>query len=325
MITDGRVLLLAGEETLLAQLPPGRWIGGTAAQFLTPQGSVPARGLLLFTDITSLALHTEQRHLDAASLHRIARHYPQNGFAVLIVPGFSALLLRLTSEILDYQGVYDMPLTGWVSAVDLAEIGQRTPKTFAGTPHARDDCAAVMYVTLPETAFAQLRIVNLFTPGSGPEIRVPAHGFHISGDCLIDGEPQNLARYMETQNIDPSLPLIADQEGAMLNVSILRNDAQSGTVSVFAPVSPALTYRFAETILDYQEEFVRAASDLGPAEEMVFSSLGVLNLQYAALAERHGLSLSAPVSFGEIAYTVLNQTLTCLSINQFGGMEEFNE
>ncbi len=325
MITDGRVLLLAGEEELLAQLPPGRWIGGTTAQFLTPQGSVPARGLLMFTDITSLALHTEQRHLDAASLHRIAQHYPQNGFAVLIVPGFSAILLRLASEILDYQGIYDMPLTGWVSAVDLDEIGQRTPKTFAGTPYARDDRAAVMYVTLPETAFAELHVVNLFAPGDGPEIRVPAQGFHISGDCLIDGHPHNLARYMEAQNIDPSLPLIADQEGALLNVSILKNDPLDGTVSVFAPVNPSLTYRFAEAVLDYQEEFIHAAAELGPVEEMVFFSVGVLNLQYAALAEKHGLSLSAPVSFGEIAYTVLNQTLTCLSINQFGGMEEFNE
>lgn len=322
MIASGSTLLLAGEEALLAQLPPGRWIGGTAAQFLTPQGEIAADGKLLFTDLTGIGLDVELRHLDADSLHEIPQFYPPNGFAVLIMPGFTPLL-QCAHKMLDYPGLYDTPLTGWVSAVDLAEIGTRTPKTFAGTPEARDDRAAIMYVTLPETAFAQLHIVNLFTPGSGPEIRMPESGYHITGHCLIDGQPQNLACYILEQNIDPRLPLVADYEGALINVSIFKTDPQSGAVTFFSPVCPNLTYRFAAAVLDYQEEFAHAVAELGLAREAVISSICVLNVLHAGLTEEQRLHLIAPVTFGEIAYMVLNQTLTYLTITEFGVLEGY--
>jgi hypothetical protein len=325
MIEAGCLLLLAGDERALSQLPPGQWVGGTVAQFLTPAGCVPAKDQLLYTDFTSLAVSAELRHLDSAALHGIARHYPRNGFAVLIAPGFSPILLQLASEILDYQGLYDMPLTGWISAVDLNEIGIRTPKTFAGTPEGRADEAAIMYITLPDNAFAQLHIVNLFTPGKGPNIRVPKPGFQITGECLIGGQPRNLADYMAAESIDPRLPLIADRDGALLNISILKDDPQDGTVTLLSPVCPSLDYRFADSVLDYREEFIRAANTLGPAAQMTVSSICVLNALHAGLHKGHGLPITAPVTFGQIAYTVLNQTLTCLAVNRLEDLDEFCE
>ena len=38
MINAGKVLSLAGVESLLSQLPAGKWIGGTTPYFMTPEG-----------------------------------------------------------------------------------------------------------------------------------------------------------------------------------------------------------------------------------------------------------------------------------------------
>jgi len=40
LIRRGDMLLLAGDEALLRQLPPGRWIAGTIPYFMTEDGGV---------------------------------------------------------------------------------------------------------------------------------------------------------------------------------------------------------------------------------------------------------------------------------------------
>jgi len=328
MIGEGRVLLLAGAEEDLACLPEGCWIGGTVGYFLTPQGGVAAGGQIFYVDFTAVAESATWRNFDAGDIHEIARHYPENGFAILLLPGFSALLGHVAGRIMEFDGLYNMPLMGWVSAVALDGIPDAwptaRPKTFAGgRPGAREQ-AAVLYVSLPAHAFAQLHIANLFAPGTGPEIRFPQPGQVTDGACFIGGVRCNLARYIAARGIDRRLPLVADHEGALLNVAILLADPESGQVVFLSPVSPALTYRFAEEVLDYTEEFNRTAGEID-LTQAAHSCICVLHFYHAGLRVQRGLPRSAdmplvgpgiiaPATFGQIAYTVLNQTLTCLLI-----------
>lgn len=330
MIGEGRVLLLAGTEEDLASMPEGCWIGGTVGHFITPEGGVAAGGLVFYADFTGLAHGATWRSFDAADIHQIAQYYPENGFAILILPGFSRLLGLVAGHIMEFDGLYNLPLMGWVSAVPLEALtgpGAR-PKVFAGGPVAHNNRAAVLYVSLAEQYFAQLHIANLFGPGSGPEIRFLHPGMSTDGDCLIGGVSGNLARYMEAQNIDRRLPLVADHEGALLNVAILKADAQTGRMVFLSPVSPSLTYRFAEEVLDYEAEFTRTAAEIEIGES-AHACICALHYQYAGLAKAlntkpGGTNITAPVTFGQIAYTVLNQTLTCLTIGSSEeGLEDF--
>jgi hypothetical protein len=337
MISEGRILLLAGAEEELATLPKGNWIGGTAGYFVTPQGGVAAEGQIFYADFTAIANGASWRSFDAGNIHEIGQHYPHNGFAILILPGFSKLLGEVAGRIMEFDGLYNLPLMGWVSAVALDGLphvlSPERPKIFAGGPQAEDERAAVLYVSLPEQCFAQLHIANLFTPGTGPEIRFPVSGQSSDGDCLIGGERRNLARYMAERGIDRRLPLIADHEGALLNVAILMADAPSGRMMFLSPVSTALTYRFAEEVLDYAAEFTRTAADIEP-DKAAHACICALHYHYAGLISRPGggaamteiagPDITAPVTFGQIAYTVLNQTLTCLTIGRHeDGLEDF--
>ena len=320
LIEAGHMLILAGAEEILAELPPGNWIGGTTAHFLTPQGGIPAARHIFFTDLTPIALKGECYLADEHEVRDIGRRAPRHGFTLLIIPGYSPLLMRLARDMLDYEGVYNIPLTGWVAAVDLEQIGQRQPKCFAGGPQGRHDRAAIMYITLPEDFFAQLHIVNLFTPGTGPVIRFPAETFIQREDCLIDSQPANLARYIAKAQIDPRLPLVADHDGALLSVSLLP-DMSANTVHFLSPVCANMEYRFAETVLDYEVELHRAIAALGEAQSMI-ASVCVLHYRHASLPAWRGLPFMGPVTFGQIAYTILNQTFTCLSISRLDDAPE---
>ena len=50
-ITDGKRLLLAGDEGLLKLLPTGNWIGGSIPYFMTEQGGLTARHKIYVTEL----------------------------------------------------------------------------------------------------------------------------------------------------------------------------------------------------------------------------------------------------------------------------------
>ncbi len=91
LIGRGRILLVAGDEDLLRQLPKGTWIGGTSTNFMAPGGGLNARDKVFVTDITDQVDRAEVRSYSVDELRRIATDYPENGFTVLNVPAFSAL------------------------------------------------------------------------------------------------------------------------------------------------------------------------------------------------------------------------------------------
>ncbi len=313
LIRAGRVLVLAGTAADLATLPHGQWIGGTAASFLTQAGGREANGRLFYSDLSAVARLVRLRHLSLPELRQIGRLHPANGFTLLIVPGFSQLLAGLCAGIMDYEGIYNAPLFGWVSAVAPYNLSKYRPQSFAGGPAGASELAAVMSVTLPDELFAEIHIANLFNPGVGPEIRFPKPGFVAEGACQIGGETGNLAQYMEAKGIDQRLPLVADHDGALINLSILASDPHGGTTTFLAPVDPGLTYRFAEPVLDYPEELDRALVQL-PRDASGLSSVCLQNYLHGRLRQAIGLPCQGPVSFGQIAYNVLNQTLACLRI-----------
>lgn len=310
LIKRGRILLLAGEESLLAQMPPGKWIGGTAVSFMTPKGGTTDCNNVFVTDLTDIAETASVRQYTADSLPNIGADYLSPGFTVLIVPAASEVHARFAGEVQSYPGVFDSPLVGWISGVAVAEIGKRQAKVFAGNNAALSDKAVALHIGLPAGKAAVADIINLFTPGNGPAITFPRNGFASTGDCRIDGVPANLARYIADRSIDTKLPLIADYNGAMINVSIQSANAESGEVCFYAPVFEGVEYRFANPVGDYTHAFEQREA----IEGVAFSCNCILNFLYADLEGKTIGSFSGPITFGEIAYMLLNQTLVYLRI-----------
>lgn len=311
-IRQGKYLSIAGDESALAQLPRGHWVGGTIPYFMTDAGGCTNRDRVFVTEIPVFGESPRLRLCDLDALPMICHKAPDNGFTLLILPAFSEVHERFAHDAPNYEDMYLKPLAGWIAGVHLDDLGKRTPKVLLGeTGEMSDRLAAVVDVPLPPQKMARIDIVNLFKPGDGDAITFTEAGFSAER-CLVNGQPAIFSDYLAARNIDTRLPLVADYCGAMINVSFKAVVTTERRVDFYAPVFPGQVYRIAAPLDDYVAEF-QAAIPAG-IDGLVFSCNCILNYLYSSLEGRRTDGMTGPITFGEIAYQLLNQTLVYLSI-----------
>ncbi|WP_084126310.1 DUF6976 family protein [Demequina sp. NBRC 110054] len=313
-IATGVPLLIAGDEALLAQLPEGRWIGGTIPYFMTSDGGRTTRDLLHVDTLPSQVTDVAVRSYAADELSTLTDDAFETGFSIIIVPAGSEAHSRYAAEAADFPGLFDRPVVGWVAGVHLDDLASAEAKTFAGSGEsANADRAVVLHAQLADGVLASADIVNLFQQGDGATLTFTKTGF--SQDTVwVDGEPKVFSTYLEEIGHDTRLPLVADYFGAMINVSFQSVPEGGGAVDLYAPVFSGVEYRLASPVGDYVAEF---NSHL-PAGTVVptFSCNCILNYLYSELEGKKTGDIVGPVTFGEIAYQLLNQTLVYLTIHE---------
>ncbi|HRE27958.1 MAG TPA: hypothetical protein PK954_15060 [Anaerolineales bacterium] len=317
LIASGRNLLLAGDERLLAQLPTGSWIGGTIPYFMASSGGTFSREGVFVTELPGDIVGAEIKTYDPVDLANVYQDIPADGFGVIILPASSAAQLEFAIHAPEYAGFAMRPLVGWVSGVDLADLGKVTPKVFDGRTGASfENGAVVMHVQLPEDRVAEIGIINLFSQGPGDVLQFAEAGFS-AGEVLVNGEPRNFAAYIKEKQLNLQLPLVADYAGAMINISFQGVDEANGRVNFYAPVFPGVTYRQAKPVVDYVTDFNQA---LATADHGVvtFSCNCILNYLFSQLEGKQTGSFTGPITFGEVAYQLLNQTMVYLTITDIG-------
>jgi hypothetical protein len=309
LIHEGKVMLVAGAAGLLAGLPRGRWIGGSTPYFMTSTGGVKDRAHL-FCTIIDEAADARIETIGPDELPRLTENRFENGFSYVLVPAFSAVHQRFALEAPALDGLYNQPLLGWVTGVDLDELGKTAPVAVDGrTGDAHTDRLVVMRVALPATQQAELDIINLFTQGEGDEITFPATGFS-AAECLVNGEPRNFAAYLREVQANQALPLVANYAGAMINVSF--QAVHDERVEFYAPVVAGRHYRLAAPVGDYAAAYGSHCGAQAGGAALSFNC--ILNYLYAALEGKMTAGFVGPVTFGEIAYILLNQTLVRLDL-----------
>lgn len=311
-IGQGMTLSIAGDETALARLPRGNWIGGTIPYFMAATGGCMTRDQVFVTEIPVFGGKPRMRLCDVDALPMICHNAPDNGFTLLVIPAFSEVHERFARDAPSYEDMYMKPLAGWIAGVHLDDLGKRTPKVVLGeTGEMSDHRAVVLDVPLPADKLAHIDIVNLFTQGGGDSITFPEGGFS-AGTCLVNGKPTLFADYLVANQIDTRLPLVADYCGALINVSFKAVSPEEKRVDFYAPVFPGQVYKVAAPVPDYVGAFQAALPSGLPG--MVFSCNCILNYLYSELEGKKTAGVTGPVTFGEIGYQLLNQTLVYLVV-----------
>lgn len=313
MIFAGDILLLAAEESLLARLPMGNWLGGTIPYFMSAErGGTEDHDHILVTRFPDGAAVHDLRLFNAEALPGFAVDGPANGFTIVLLPAFSPVHALYAENVSQWPEAFARPVAGWVAGVALDTIGEASPKVFDGrSGTASGEHAGILHISLPETQYANIDIINLFEQGDGDTIRFPKSGFTVK-DAEINGQTRNLAAYIADRGIDSRLPLVANYSGAMINVSLERVDRINEVVHLYAPVVAGIDYRFANPVDDYTAEFSRRTSTL--SAEPIFACNCILNYLYAKLEGQRTAHIVGPMTFGEIAYVLLNQTMVYLTI-----------
>ncbi len=311
-IDAGTVMVIAGSEDLLAQLPRGAWIGGTTVYFVTDTGGAVVRDRLFCTSLSE-AIGASPRHVTVEDLPLISKGYHPGGFSMIMVPAFSVAHSDFAVEGQNYPGLFDQPLLGWVTGVHLDEVGTRAPMVFDGaTGQGHDEGAMLLHVALPEGASVNLDILNIFAQGDAPELAFsfPEGGFS-TRRAVVNGQEVDFAQYISEKGIDTRLPLVANYAGAMVNVSIRSVDVDEGEVAFYAPVLAGVEYRQARALGNYAQAFATSAAGEGLGQ---YSCNCILNYLYGELEGQRTGNFTGPVTFGEIAYILLNQTMVRMDI-----------
>jgi hypothetical protein len=315
-ISEGQTLLLAGEEKLLGQLPKGKWIAGTIPYFITPQqGGMVSQDKIFVTDISAMAAGVQIQAYDQDQLAQIYTGGGDSGFSFIIIPAMSGVHSSFALNAPNYTDFGARPLIGWISGVHLDDLGKVTPKVFNGqTGEVIDQAAIIMHVTLPPGKTVDVGIVNIFEQSAGDTLTFFADGFTCA-DVSVNGVKENFVAYIERNKLDTKLPLVADYYGALINTSFQSVDPASGEVKFYAPVFSGVTYKHAKAVEDYASSFTDQLKSIGLSDEtVVFSCNCILNYLYSELEGKNTSPFVGPITFGEIAYQLLNQTLVYLQM-----------
>lgn len=313
LIRAGTPLILAGSEAALDQLPAGNWIGGTIPYFMVDEGGLQDDTRVFVTHLPHGTHSFVAKLYDRNSLPQLVSDGPNNGFIFVIIPAFSSVHHDFAENAPDYKDMYIKPVVGWVSGCSLDTVGKVSPKVYHGPDLKKvDDQVAAFHVSLSDAFHARVDIVNLFTQDEGPTITFSQTAFDAT-TCLVDGVPQNLAQYIAEHQIDTRLPLVANLCGAMINTSIAKVDLAQESVAFYAPVFLGAEYRFAKPIGDYATEFLKQV----PTDtHHAFACNCILNYLYGELEGKKLGEFAGPITFGEVAYQLLNQTMVYLEIDE---------
>lgn len=310
LINQQKNLIIAGDEALLKQLPHGNWIGGSIPYFMTENGGVTSHDKLSVTLLTDDFEMVSIKQYSKELLKNIPDDYPENGLSFIIIPGDSASHFEYSENCSTWKGFYNSPIVGWISGIDLKDIGLKKPIVINGTTgETEEESAIVMHLSLKSNKYCQINNINLFSQGNGDVITFPETGTEIK-ECFVNGEKMLFSKYLHGKKISGDIPLVANYHGAFINVSFKSISSQE--VFMYAPVFKGVQYKMASEVLNYEQRFVTELQKM--KVKPLFTCNCILNYVFAHLEGKKIGDLVGPITFGEIAYILLNQTMVYVTV-----------
>ncbi len=304
LINEGKALHIAADDSLLQKLPKGNWIGGSTPYFISEDGGLFTKERLFVNEL-DFAEEIRIAEYGKYNVFQIVEEGFDNGLTILIMPYGSEVAAKYSKEAPNVEELIMHPTIGWISGFELGTAGEA--KVYNGsTGQAFSDKAVAMYIRLPKGKSAMINMINIFSDDkTDPVIRFSDNELSVR-KCTVNGQEVDFADYIEKKGIDPGMPLVADYNGAYINTSI--KGVENGEVSFYAPVFKDIEYRFATHVDDYAAEFISRIAEAG-ARQPVLSFNCILNYLNGALEGKKIPPYTGPVTFGEVAYQLLNQTL----------------
>ena len=310
LIRGGKLLHIAGTEDLLKKLPKGNWIGGSAEYFMTKEGGKVSGELLFVTEFpySNYAI----KSYNTQNISQVTTDSFENGFSILIIPFDSAVNKEYAQNASKYEKMFLRNIVGWVSGINLNKSGQTPIVVNGSTSEVFTDKAVALHLQVPEDKIVSVGIINIFEQDTAsPIIEFTEEGFSVK-NCRVDGKEVALADYIAENAIDTKLPLVGDYSGNGINVAF--KSINDGVVNFYAPVFKGIKYSMAKAVTNYEGLFnARIAEHKNTTA--AFSCNCVLNFLYGELENKKIEAFMGPITFGEIAYQLLNQTLVYVSVS----------
>ncbi|MDR0473870.1 MAG: hypothetical protein LBH43_09415 [Treponema sp.] len=314
LIEAGRLLHFAGSETLLKKLPKGKWIGGSTEYFMAKEGGKVTADLLSVTDFSKTKDVYEKfkiQSYDEKNICEVSADAYENGFSILIIPFDSVIHKEYAHNASEYKNMFLRHIAGWISGINLGKEGQ-TPVAVNGfTGEVFSDKAVALHLQTKEDKTISVNIINIFEQDTAsPVIEFTEEGFHVK-ECLVNGKGVVFADYITKNKIDTKLPIVGDYSGSGVNISF--KSIEDGIVNFYAPVFQGIKYRIAKPVSDYADLFNKRILEQAD-DTSAFTCNCILNFLYGNLENNKIEAFAGPITFGEIAYQLVNQTLVYVTV-----------
>ncbi len=311
-IGENKRLILAGDEKLLSKLPAGNWMGGTIPYFMGDEGGMFSKEKISVTELPEYVENFDVKVYDKETIKNVYNDAPENGFSLMLIPKYDDLLLDFAINVPMYENFAMKPLLGWVTGMSLEDENHDKPKVYLSNTGYTDK-AIVLHAVLPKNKVAEIGLINIFEQGNGDEIEFFDNGFSAK-EVLVNGIKTGFGEYMEKNNIDPRFLFVADYMGVMINIGIVEKKYTKGdTVEFFAPVFKGIKYKYCKPMVSYVDQFL-PMMPTDKADDIVFSCNCLKNYLHGGLVGKKTGGIKGPVTFGEIVYQLVNQTLVYLTI-----------
>ena len=308
LIGEGNLLHIAGTEKLLRKLPKGNWIGGSTEYFMAKDGG-KVSGELLFATQFPYKNYSIKTY-DMQNIQNVANDSFDNGFSILVIPFDSDVHKEYAQNAAGYEKMFLRNVAGWISGLNLGVQGQTPIAVNGAMTEAYSDKAVALHLDVPGKTVS-INIVNIFEQDTdSPVIEFSEEGFSVV-NCFVDGKETVLANYLSQNSIDTKLPIVGDYSGSGINVSF--KAVENGTVYFYAPIFSGIKYRLAKSISGYEKRFNDQLAALKGVNS-AFSCNCILNFLYGELEGKKLEALAGPITFGEIAYQLVNQTLVYVTV-----------
>lgn len=309
-IIDGDLLHIAGTESLLRKLPKGNWIGGSTEYFIAPEGGKVSNDLLFVTGFPYQNYLIKTYSVE--TIKNVANDAFDNGFSVIIVPFDSAIHKEYAENAAKFDNMFMHNIAGWISGINLS-VPVQTPICVNGAEsETYTDKAVALHLEVPKDKKVAMDIVNIFEQDeSAPLIEFTEEGFSVR-KCFVNGKEMLFADYIKQNGVDTKMPLVGNYSGTGVNVSF--KTIENDVVYLYAPVFRNIQYRMAKGISDYKKAFISRLEGINE-KSAVFSCNCILNFLYGGFDGKSIGAFTGPVTFGEIAYQLVNQTLVYVTVS----------
>lgn len=317
LINEGKLLQIAGAGSLLKKLPKGNWVGGTQEHFLTEEtGGTTTNEKLFVTQFgvdENKVKSFEIKEYNEVTIKDMPKDSHSNGFSIVIIPFGTSVFVEYSKNSINYEDIFLKNIVGWVSAYNLAQMANPidAPLVFNGmTGEVLSDRAVVLHMEIDKTI--SIGILNIFEADEKSQVvTFPEETISIK-KAFIDGKEVDFLKYLEENNINLQNPLVGDYSGQNINCPFIP-PFKDGIVTTGIPVQPGINYYFSKSVENYEKALVESAKEL-ENKEVIFTINCALNFAYGNLEGKKIKNISGPISFGEIAYKMLTQTMVYVEV-----------
>ena len=159
--SNGKLLHIAGTESLIKKLPKGNWIGGSTEYFMSDAGGKVTNEQLFVTSFPYDEFKISS--YDENTISNVTTDAYSNGFSIVIIPFDSVVHRTYADKASEFEGMFIKNIAGWIAGFNLNVQGQTPIAINGATGEVFTTKAVVVHICVPDDKLVNIGIINIFT------------------------------------------------------------------------------------------------------------------------------------------------------------------